>query len=313
MPFRFLDLPGELRNRIYEIVAHEVEDTPVSVFDKESALEKVPRQGSKGAASYQRILDRLQKATSRPLQNRFALAQTCRKVRREVRSMLHAPSKLDLQYLMLRSSLKEMTRLTKPSKIWNLHAIRHFEIDLHTLMLFMTYPLNLHPMKMAYWEDSWKHLCGAKKSAPQEALNLLKGLSNVESITVHASGTWEADDDGSWKTGLCDNGINNFEAAGVEMALELVEPLSRACFEEAFPRLSDIRCISERGGERFRKSNGGWQLWYTRQPLPTFAIPPWDKFSSFDWDEVQESGGLLPASMVEVLPPVKKTSPSGSQ
>lgn len=304
MPFRFLDLPPELRNQIYEVVSHQVDEIPLSVFDKGKALDEVPRQGSEGVG-HRRILDRLEKTTPQPQRNRFALAQTCRQVRREMRSMLHLPSRLDLQYLMLRSSLKEMKRLTNPSRIGNLQFIRHFEIDLCTLIYFTILPLSHAHRKTSTWEDKWKQLCGATKWSARKAVHLLHSLSNVESITVHASGTFDI------MRGH--DGLNTFESAGVEMGLQLVFPVTRDALEGALPRLSDITCISERGGERFRKVDGSWQLWYTGQPLPTDCIHPWDRFNNFDWREVQRAGGLITSAMVESLPPVKPNGQPDSQ
>lgn len=248
MSFRFLDLPAEMRNRIYDCVADSIEETPILLANRNEAEKETPRPGFAGAPHKQALCD-----LAKPTKHRhvFALLLVCRQITSEARTIVDEAagrSGLDLRFAMLTSSLRKMEQLRE---LWtpNLYLIKHLAVEQEVFWLLIVAQTK---KEVCRCEWLWKALYRSGHNV-QNVHRLGKLLPNIESMTVYPLRK------------LVERAEHLH--SGDMVAFNLADERRRSFLHKAFPRLLDIKRVGEFDCKRFKKERDHWQCWYTGEPL----------------------------------------------
>lgn len=280
MAFRFLDLPAELRNRVYDFVAA---DATITIINRKKARKEVPKPHSGPFMDkHKAILRDVKKLPKR--RSIIGLLRTCRQIQNEVKTIIESAISLDLRFAMLASSRVSL-KLLRGQWADKLALIRHLEVD-NTDMWFSFILGRCSPDAIDYWTGNWKSYYGSESNVDQ-LLRLRAALLNVDSITVHAM-----EHSRFYKTDLV--------KGGARIAFHLVEKDQRVKQEKVFPKLVDIKCIGKYGGERFKKVDGNWQLYYSGQRLPLSLRTTW-RDNDIDSRKLMSRLGLMTAESLSWL------------
>lgn len=242
MPFRFLDLPAEMRNRIYDRVADLIAETPILIANRKEAEKETPKPGLAGCPdSHEQILCDLAKLTNR--RNVFALLLVCRQITHEARTIIDEAvgrSGLDLRFVMLKSSLQKMKQLQE-SWAPKLSLIRHLTVNHQVFCIFIWTQTN---NDFFLWKRVWTTDYGSEDNA-EHAHRLGKLLPNIENLTVHTM----------------INGLDGTRLlhCGEKMVSFLAQAKRVSLLHQAFPRLVDLKCLSKLDGQRLKNENGVWR------------------------------------------------------
>lgn len=248
MAFRFLDLPPELRNRVYDFVAA---NATVTIINRKQARKEIPKPHNNPLnGRHKSTLRQVKKVPKR--RSVIGLLRTCRQIQNEARAIIESAIGLDLRFVMLASSRMQL-KLLRGQWAAKLHLIRHLEFDNDRWW----YLLVLGRCDSEYidaWTSALKSTYGPDCNAEQ-VLRLRTALVGVESITLRPTGHARYYEEQDIKNGAL-------------IAMKLCDKKNREELEKCFPKLVDIKCISKYGGERFKKVDGNWQLYYSGQRLP---------------------------------------------
>lgn len=244
MPFRFLDLPAEMRNRIYDCVADSIEEAPILLANRKEAEKERPKGHIGDPNSHKQILCDLAKHTNR--RHVFALLLVCRQITHEARTIIDEAvgrSGLNLRFVMLNSSLLKMMQLPK---FWGpkLFLIKHLTVDHQVFCMFVW---TQKTKDFFLWKRFWTRDYGSEDNV-EHAHRLGKVLPNIKSLTVH---TMINGDDGT-----------RLLHCGEEMVSFFAQAKRVGLLYQAFPRLVDLKCLSELDGQRLKNENGVWRSWY---------------------------------------------------
>lgn len=256
---RLLNLPGEIRNRIYSYISADLDDpsNPVVVW-----VNRPPERPKSKTLDMQQRLGLRRKPE---IVTRLTILQICRQMRIEAfqyvcdivqvggmgshRSKALSIVMNELLPSRLATSLITFQKCFGPG----LRFVRQLRLVGQEALVYLIV------VGRVYWDDDRGSDCfGPWKLQYNSALALFRALSNVEAITVTVNApallTLPRD------YPLWDKYMR--------MRSYVLVAEDRQMLQKMFPRLHDIKCESSFFSERFRLADGGdFYHWYSREKI----------------------------------------------
>ncbi|KAF7191597.1 hypothetical protein HII31_07099 [Pseudocercospora fuligena] len=261
--FRFLDLPPELRNRVYDLASSS--EIPVTLIDRSSRSlfdlidsEKMDSYLFGDALRYEKTNH-----------NRLALLRVSRAVRREAWSLPFANMILEFpRHDRIPEVLPKIDALVNEWR-YKLQHVQHLEMQDMTSDFFLWTPAyrayeEALTRPIDGWVENWRSFSCSDFTFRLTLKTLSKlrtYLYNVRSVTIKPS--YDA------------------EYAQTELIAQvlynLADSKTRRTLERMFPMLEDIVVVNMFGAERYVKSKEGWWMRaYSKEEIPLrLTLPLW--------------------------------------
>ncbi|KAF2165730.1 hypothetical protein M409DRAFT_55611 [Zasmidium cellare ATCC 36951] len=246
--FRFLDLPPEIRNRIYALVAKDAFSVPCM-------LAYVP--------SWKRRLDKLEPELEEQYINheircaeepfRLLMLRVSRQVHDECRQIFYCNMSLDLSNMYLPSTSGMMLDLIASPFSNKLQFVRHVELESNAAQYVLFNARSSSDTE--FWRGLWETDYNTPSMSFRSMNQLRTLLFNLEAVTIY-----EGPDHISY---------HDSPSIGWNVVF-LLSQKTGLCLERLYPRLNDIVTVNNYGSERIRKAGPReWELHYSREKIPS--------------------------------------------
>ncbi|KAK4495626.1 hypothetical protein PRZ48_012894 [Zasmidium cellare] len=251
-PFRFLDLPPELRNKIYAYATDAAFADSIQVAYKSPRASRFDLERKTPQELILNLLQLSDQAWNRHPTRRLALLATNRQIHNEVARLSYQSIVLDFSFCDLPSSLPQLTSLVDTFQD-KLQFVRKLEL-----------PLSIaNTLLFAIVKNDETHT--ASLPAPRDPLSTTSShLLDVTQVTVYPDPKGATLLEDIWD--LADR-----QAVGLHVIYQLADSRVRMGLRSAFPDLVDIVVRNRFGSERFRRTEGEgrlWEFWYSGAVIP---------------------------------------------